>query len=149
MTAVIVDTNVLVYAHDNGEREKQRQAIDLLRRLEVSGIGRLPAQVLSEFFNATTRGRSSILTVSVARRQVENFALTWTVFDTTALVIQEAARGVEDHKLSFYDAQIWACARLNQVSVVFSEDFTPGAQLDGVRFVDPFAPEFDLAPWVS
>jgi predicted nucleic acid-binding protein len=149
MSAIIVDTNVLVYAHDKGEREKQRQAIDLLRRLEASRAGRLPAQVLSEFFSATTRAKSSILPVSVARQQVENFALTWIVFDTTASVFQEAVRGVEQHKLAFYDAQIWASARLNQVGVVLSEDFSSGTQLEGVRFVDPFAPEFDLAPWVS
>jgi hypothetical protein len=32
-----------------------------------------------------------------------------------------------------------------QVGVVLSEDFNPGAVLDGVSFTNPLDPEFDLA----
>jgi len=45
------------------------------------------------------------------------------------------------------DAQ-WATARLNQVPVVFSEDFRSGSLLEGVRFVNPFLPEFLLEEWL-
>ena len=38
-------------------------------------------------------------------------------------------------------------ARLNQIPIIFSEDFNPGAVLDGVRFVNPFAAGFDLESW--
>ena len=51
------------------------------------------------------------------------------------------------HKLAYYDAQLWATARLNQVPAIFSEDFDTGATLDGVRFVNPFAPDFALETW--
>lgn len=44
--------------------------------------------------------------------------------------------------LAYYDAQIWACARLNHIPVVLSEDFQDGQTLEGVRFVDPFAEDF-------
>jgi predicted nucleic acid-binding protein len=47
-----------------------------------------------------------------------------------------------------YDAQIWATARLNQVPVVFSEDFRDGTTLEGVRFVNPFSSEFLLEKWL-
>ena len=70
------------------------------------------------------------------------------VFDLTPMIVLEALRGVRDHGLSYYDAQIWAAARLNQVPVVFSEDFNTDSVLDGVRFVNPFATDFDLAAWV-
>jgi predicted nucleic acid-binding protein len=43
---------------------------------------------------------------------------------------------------NYYDAQIWAVARLNQVGVVFSEDFQDGQTLEGVCFVNPFSPNF-------
>jgi len=55
---------------------------------------------------------------------------------------------VRDHHLSYYDAQIWATARLNQVSVVFSEDFQGRQILEGVQFINPFAPEFKLSEWL-
>jgi len=46
-----------------------------------------------------------------------------------------------------YDAQTWATARLNQVSVVFSEDFRNGTTLEGVHFINPFTSEFLLGKW--
>ena len=41
--------------------------------------------------------------------------------------------------------EIWAVARLGRVGVVLSEDFDPGAVLDGVSFINPLDPDFDLA----
>jgi predicted nucleic acid-binding protein len=70
------------------------------------------------------------------------------VFDLTPLMILEAARGARDYGLSYYDAQIWASARLNQVTTIFSQDFTDGQVLEGVRFVNPFAEGFRIQDWV-
>jgi predicted nucleic acid-binding protein len=149
MPAVLVDTNVLVYAHDRGEPKKQRQAIQVLDALQARGRGCLPAQVVAEFFRATTRGKDPMLTVEQARQQVDNFVVAWTVLDTTAMVVQEAARCVQAHQQSYYDAQIWASAHLGQVPVVFSEDFTDGLILEGVRFVNPFSEAFILEMWLE
>lgn len=55
----------------------------------------------------------------------------------------EAVRGVQAYTMSFWDALIWAVARLNGIGVVFSEDFNDGATIEDVRFVNPFAPGFD------
>ncbi|MBI4770796.1 MAG: PIN domain-containing protein, partial [Chloroflexi bacterium] len=82
-----------------------------------------------------------------ARQQLEYIARTWLVFDVTPLVVLEAARGVKDHKLSYDDAQIWATARLNQIPIIFSEAFSPGMTLEGVRFVNPFAADFVVETW--
>ena len=71
------------------------------------------------------------------------------VLSVTGPVVIEAARGVRDHRMSYWDAQIWATARLNQVDVVLSEDFQEGRLLEGVRFVNPFAPSFDVAHLVG
>jgi len=48
----------------------------------------------------------------------------------------QAAR---EHRLSFWDAMLWATARRIGVRVFISEDFQDGRILDGVRFVDPCA----------
>ena len=90
-----------------------------------------------------------MLTPEQAQQQIDNFILTWTILDTTAMVVQEAVRGVLVHHLSYYDAQVWAAARLNQIGVVFSEDFTEGSTLEGVRFINPFAAEFALEAWAG
>ena len=54
MTAILIDTNVLVYAHDRGEHEKQGKAIDTLAALQAVGSGHISVQCLAEFFSATT-----------------------------------------------------------------------------------------------
>jgi predicted nucleic acid-binding protein len=75
------------------------------------------------------------------------FARLWPVFDLSQQIVLEAVRGMRDHLLSYYDAQVWAAARLNQVPTVFSEDFQDGMTLEGVKFVNPFAPGFDINQW--
>jgi predicted nucleic acid-binding protein len=60
-------------------------------------------------------------------------------------VVLETLRGVREHLLSYYDAQIWAVARFGQVGVVLSENFNAGVVLDGVSFTNPLDPAFDLA----
>ena len=144
MATILIDTNILVYAHDRGEHVKQQQSIRLLEALRPMGVVRLSAQCLAEFFRATTRGVHPILTTAQARQQIEALAYTWPVLDVTPRVVMEAARGVIDHQLAYWDAQIWASARLNQIPLVLSEDFTDGAVVEGVRFVNPLASAFDV-----
>jgi predicted nucleic acid-binding protein len=66
------------------------------------------------------------------------------VLDLTGMVALEAIRGVRDYQFNFWDAQVWATARLNQIPVVFSEDFNAGTLIEGVRFVNPFAENFQV-----
>lgn len=47
---VFIDTNVLVYAYDRSEPEKQRRALEILDRLAVGRAGVISTQVLAEFF---------------------------------------------------------------------------------------------------
>ena len=67
----------------------------------------------------------------------------------TPTIVLEAARGVIDHQLRFWDALIWATAKLNQIPVILSEDFRSGASLEGVRFVNPLSDDFDLELWLG
>ncbi len=144
MNGVLVDTNLLIYAHDRGEPEKQARAIQVLEHLERESRGVLSVQCLAEFFSITTRGQSPKLTIAQAADQLTNLITSWTILNLTPQIVLEAARGVRDHQLSYYDAQIWATAKLNQVPVVFSEDFNVGSILEGVVFVNPFTPDFAL-----
>lgn len=147
MTGILIDTNVLVYIYDRSEAEKRQQAIDVLTRIREAGTGVLSAQVLSEFYNTVTRKLAAPLSPAQAQDQCASLARVWTVFPVTAQVVLEAARGVRAYQFSFWDAQIWAVARLNRIPVVLSEDFNPGAGIEGVHFVNPFAADFDPVAW--
>lgn len=145
---VFVDTNVLVYAYDRSEPDKQRRALDVLDRLAVTGAGVISTQVLAEFFVAVTRRIAAPLGVDEAGERVRNYLQSWTVLDLTGMIVLEATRGVRDHQFNFWDAQIWATARLNQIAMIFSEDFNVGAVTEGVRFVNPFAEDFQVEEWL-
>ena len=145
MTSILVDTNVLVYAYDPRDAAKNTRAQHLLQALRQSRRGILSVQTLAEFMRATQK---LAIPPRTAMQYVQAFASSWPVLNLTPPVVLEAARGVSDHVLSYYDAQIWAVARLNQIGVVFSEDFNNGSTLEGVRFVNPFAEEFVVEQWV-
>lgn len=144
---VLVDTNVLAYAYDCSERTKQRLALAVLDLLADTQRGVLTTQVLGELFVTLTQKLTERMTVEQAAERIHRYVLSWPVLDVTRLIVLEATRGVRLHQLSFWDAQIWATARLNQVPVIFSEDFGANRPLDGIRVVNPFTPDFHLTAW--
>lgn len=148
MTVVLLDTNVLVYAFDRGEPEKREHAMQLVLDAQQNAVGCISVQSLSEFFHAVTRGTKPKLSVDDALQAVQEYLLAFPIFLLTPSVVLEAARGVRDHSLSFYDAQLWAAALINEVPVIFSEDFQDGLVLEGIRFVNPFAKGFKLEKWI-
>jgi len=146
---VFVDTDVLVYAYDRSEPDKQKRALEILSPLAMTGIGVISTQVLAEFFVAVTSKLSAPLKVQEAYERLKNYLQSWTVVDITAMIVQEAARGVRDHRFHFWDAQIWAAAKLQQIPLILSEDFNVGGSIEGVQFVNPFAENFRVEDWLG
>ena len=56
-----------------------------------------------------------------------------TLFETL-----RALEAVSPHGFSFWDALIWAAAKENGISVVYTEDFQHGREIEGVRIINPF-----------
>jgi predicted nucleic acid-binding protein len=147
MAVALIDTNVLIYAYDVQDQARQAQALRVLDELQSLGNGRLSVQCLSEFASVAVRRLAPPLTRAQVVIEVEKLALAFMVYPLTAQIVLTATRGARDHRLHYYDAQLWATALLNQVPVIFSEDFASGASLEGVRLVNPFAPAFRLSDW--
>ena len=116
---VLIDTSLLVYLYDRNHPGKQARARLVLEQLGLTGTGRLSVQSLAEFFSVATRKLAPPVSPADPLEQVGLFTRFWPVFDLTMLIVLEAGRGVRDYKLAYYDAQIWAAARLNQVPVIF------------------------------
>jgi predicted nucleic acid-binding protein len=140
----LIDSNVLVYAADPSDRRKQDRAIAALDELARAGRGALSTQVLGEFFRVATERLRPPVTPAEAHRRIALLIDAWMVCPITPPVVLEAARGAREFRLAYWDAQLWATARLNQLDTILSEDFEDGRVLDGVRFIDPFAPSFDI-----
>lgn len=103
-----LDTNILVYAVDLDAGDRHEWSRTLVGRAARCDCV-LTAQALAEFFHATTR--KNLLPLSragvIVRAWLEVFPVTSA--GTSALV--DAMDAVEEHRLSFWDAMLWATAR--------------------------------------
>lgn len=147
MSAVFVDTNVLLYSEDGADPSKQRQAIDWLRVLWTSRRGRLSTQVLNEFYVNATRKLRPAMPAGDARAEVRRYQRwrPWSIDHATV----ETAWAVESRfGLSYWDALIVAAARAQGCGFVLSEDLQHDQLIDSVRILNPFivGPEVLDAP---
>jgi predicted nucleic acid-binding protein len=148
MPTILVDTNVWIYFYDQNSPEKQERSRLVLDRLHDLENSSLSVQILAEFISTAMRKLDPPLSASQAYEQASMLSSSWIVLDLTPQIVLEAARGVRDHGLAYYDSQVWATARLNQIPLIFSEDFQNGQILESVRFVNPYTTNFDIEDWI-
>ena len=135
----LVDTNVLVYAFEAGDQERSARAAAWLDALLQRGVGALSVQALSEFAHVAMRRMQPAWSADEASATVLDLSRAFDVVPVTPLIVVEALRGVAQHGMSFFDAQMWAVARLHQIPYLLTEDMASGATIDGVTVIDPFA----------
>ena len=130
------DSNILVYAADPMGGERRVRSADLVARA-MRGRGCTAAlQALCEFFHAITR--KSGVDATQAVELVVAWGAAMQVESARAEDLSAAMRAVIDHRLSFWDAMLWATLRRVGVRLLITEDFQDGRVLEGVRFANPF-----------
>lgn len=137
-----VDSNVLIYAHDESAGVKRDAARAIVERLWKERSGHLSVQVLQEFFvNATSRsGRRKLespLGVHEAREVIEDYSR-WEVHRPGASDVLAAIDIHERMGISFWDAMIVRSASSQGCGVLYSEDLNDGQVYEGVRLENPF-----------
>lgn len=132
-----VDSNILIYAHDEDAGAKRRVAAAKLAELWESGQGCLSTQVLQEFFVNVTRKIKAPLAHGVAREVVRTYAV-WLNVPITAATILRATEIGEVWQLSFWDSMIVASAEENRAANLLTEDLNHGQIIAGIEIVNPF-----------
>jgi predicted nucleic acid-binding protein len=140
----LVDTNVLLYALEPSPAGKPERARACIVRLGSARNGALSAQILSEFFVVATRKVQPPLTFAEAERLVSGLGRSWPVYDITSMAVLETIRAVQQHQFAYWDALVWATAKLHGIPNVLTEDRPSSGLVEGVRFIDPFDPSFEL-----
>jgi predicted nucleic acid-binding protein len=141
----LVDTNVLIYVYDASSPEKRRRAMEVMDRLFDSGRGSLSVQVLGEFYTNVTRKPLLPLTRNQAHDSSIRLTRSWPIWGLTERIFVNAIQGVAAHSLSYWDALLWATAGENGVSNILTEDQQHSRIVGGIRYLNPFADDFDLA----
>ena len=129
------DTNILLYSEDDRYPEKQSRATDLVAKHIQQGSLALSTQVLQEYYSGATRKLG--VNPDAARRKVELLARRIVVRLSAADVIA-AIELHRLHQLQFWDALIVHAAKLAGATLLYSEDFQHGAEIAGVKVVNPF-----------
>ncbi|MGE9267889.1 MAG: PIN domain-containing protein [Verrucomicrobiales bacterium] len=128
---VFVDTNILLYARDASEPEKQRVAAERLAELWDSRCGRLSIQVLNEYYVNVTRKLSPGLTPEEAWDDVEALSV-WELLAMDCQLLQRGFGVQRRYGLSWWDALIVAAAERSGCELILSEDLSAGASYFGM-----------------
>ncbi len=130
------DTNVLIYAIDEGEPEKLGIASALVEEHLVEGDGMISVQVLREFYWASLR-LSRPLSYQQAQEMVGYFSAFRTLAEDAGMVLG-AIRRSREYMLSFWDALIVEAALAGGADRLLTEDLQHGQVIEGLRIENPF-----------
>ncbi|HEY7387229.1 MAG TPA: PIN domain-containing protein [Bryobacteraceae bacterium] len=133
-----VDSNVLVYALDTANPQKQAAALRWRDALWQSQSGHLSWQVLHEFFYSATRKLH--ISEAVVRALVRSYAQ-WPVTGFSLSLIELAWYWTDRAQLNYWDALILAAAERSGCRWLLSEDFTHKRKYGSVEAVNPFLTE--------
>ena len=130
-----LDTNVLVYAHDDAHLAKQARARELIARALRERCGVVSIQVLQEFFSAATRKLR--MPGDVAREHI----LLYSRFKVIEPSVTDVVAAIDLHRLhqfSIWDALIVRSALTGGCTVLRSEDMQDGRVIDSLEIGNPF-----------
>jgi predicted nucleic acid-binding protein len=134
-----VDTNILLYAHDDSAGTKRDQARAVLEELWESREGCLSVQVLQEFFVNATRKIAKPLSAETAKEIIADISH-WHMHVPAADDVLGAIGIQQRAGISFRDSMIVRSAAEMGCTVLYSEDLNAGQDYSGVRVENPFLP---------
>lgn len=144
MTApIFVDTNVFIYALDDGNRAKQKVAQLWRATLWENRLGRTSFQVLEEFYVKVSKKLPAAR--ELARAEVRDL-LAWQPVKVDAEIMERAWKIQDRYKISYWDALIVAAAKATACHYLLTEDLQADQNLDGVRVLSPFLSTPDSLP---
>ena len=131
-----LDTNVLVYAYQFTDPEKQRVAQDLVRRAVV-GKFTISSQVLSEFASTLLHKFSPPASAQAVIALLDRLSPIKLIAPDGDL-IRRAVEAHVSYGLHFYDGMIIAAAERGGCERILSEDLNAGQKYFGITVTNPF-----------
>jgi predicted nucleic acid-binding protein len=130
-----LDTNVIVYANDATDPEKQAKALDLVCGLLESGEGVISTQVLSEYAAVALAKLGQAEAVVIHQL---HYLESMTVAPVQGDTVRRAVEISRLYGTSFWDSQIIAAAEAAGCQTLLSEDLNPGQHYAQVICRNPF-----------
>lgn len=134
---ILLDANILVYAHDKDAGERHAVALQLVKDLWEKKTGVLSNQILQEFYVGITRKILKPVAKSVAREIIRTYTC-WNVKEVTPMSVIRASEIEEGHRISFWDALVVVAAYEAKCEKILTEDLNSGQVIEGVLIENPF-----------
>lgn len=134
MKKIFIDTNLIVYANDRRDPQKQQRAIQLVAELMKNGLGVISSQVLQEYANtALSKLHQDHATVLRQLTLLESFE----VVLMQPVLIRRALEIKSSYGISFWDSCIISAAESVGCDSIYSEDLNAGQYYSGIKLINP------------
>jgi len=137
---VFLDTNILVYAYDQHDPQRQTKAQGLL----TDGIKQenlfLSVQVLGEFFNVVTRHIPQPMSPSEAKEIINTLNIL-PIQEIDMTMVKRAIDTHEMYRISYWDSLIVSAAERTGCRIILSEDLSDGQTYHDIQVNNPFKDE--------
>jgi len=135
MTRYFIDTNIIVYANDVRDKEKQSMALETVAGHMKSGTGVISTQVLQEYahvaLNKLKQRQDVILRQLVLLEELN-------VIQQSPALIRRAVELKAAYRVSFWDACIITAAEYAKYTTILSEDMNAAQFYSGIAMHNPF-----------
>lgn len=136
----LIDTNILVYAFDTTDPQKQKIAKDLLERCWKKEITyAISAQNLAEFFVVVVERIPGKMPLEQAEQIVHDISSFshWKILYYNAETIQKAIEQYKKTKKHFWDALLVATMLENSITFLYTENITDFEKVNGITAINP------------
>ncbi|MBL3589229.1 MAG: PIN domain-containing protein [gamma proteobacterium endosymbiont of Lamellibrachia anaximandri] len=135
MSKIFLDTNIIVYANDARDVEKQKRSLEIVAEHMRSGTGVISTQVLQEYahvaLNKLHQRQDVVLRQLVLLEGLE-------VIQQSPALIRRSVEIKTSYQISFWDACIISAAEHAKCDVILSEDLNNGQFYSGIAMKNPF-----------
>lgn len=134
MEKIFIDTNIIVYANDESNLQKQKTAISTITQLMMQRNGVISTQVLQEYAYIAFKKLNQQQDVVLRQiRLLESLE----VVNQTADQIRRAIEIMHVYKIGFWDSCIISNAEFANCSEIYSEDLNTGQFYSGIQIINP------------
>ncbi len=136
MTKVLVDSNILIYAHQKNEKEKHSRCAEIVNSLVDSDEMCLSVQNLVEFSRVLSEKAS--IDKDLVRQYVFDISESAHIISYDENTVLSALMISKQYKIHFFDALLAATMQENGISKIITENIKDFKKMAGIEAENPF-----------
>jgi predicted nucleic acid-binding protein len=139
---ILVDTNILVYAHDTSNMDKHNIAKNLLAsKLRSSKTLVISSQSLSEFFVVTTKKITNPLPASEVEKIISDIVNTsgWEKISYSSITVLRTIKMQIKYGKHYWDTLLTTTMLENGITTIYTENTKDFEKIPHIKAINPFA----------